>query len=92
MIANPGGRAIKGVSLKPCDFLYCWFGAQGCLSLVFVLCFVADHSPRGVPPGLGLCICVTVCNLEISTTTQSRTELGWCATEEEKEEEEQHEE
>jgi len=58
LYANPSGRAVKGVGLRPLPCWDCGFESHrghGCLSVVSVLCVVrlrsvrrADHSSRGV--------------------------------------------
>jgi len=82
--ADPGGRAVWGVGLRPLDgwdrrFEFCWRLAHCVRS---VLCRQrpvrrADHSIRGVLPG----VCLIVCVLETSTMRRPRPDLGCCGTE-----------
>ena len=67
-IAASGGRAAKGVGLRPGTFLDCWFQshqAHGTLSLVTVVCFRVKVYASGWSPvqrsPTKWCVCVCVC-------------------------------
>jgi len=94
LLADPGGRSVKGVGLRPLDCWDCGF-QSGAVIFVCSVCRVARQRPlqraghlfRGVLARVCVCVCVCVivCDLETSTTWWPTPELGCGVTKKKKE-------